>query len=117
MEGHGNLPSIGVTLGGLSMMIPAPRSFDRCRTPRQAALFTVGFVHMIVPCPNLATIYKYTLESRSDIKSIAVFFIYAIATSVAVVAIIFLYIQGKSVGYVPWRRTYGKNRLAHGRSH
>ena len=53
------------------------------------ALFTIGFVNMIVPCPTVAVMYKYALESGSHIKSIAVFFIYAIATGVAVGAVIF----------------------------
>lgn len=53
------------------------------------ALFAVGFINMIVPCPTLAVMYKYALESGNHIKSIAVFFIYAIATGVAVGAVIF----------------------------
>lgn len=69
---------------------PGPFGYPRLVGRKTAgALFTIGFINMIVPCPTLAVMYKYALESGSHIKSIAVFFIYAIATGVAVGAVIF----------------------------
>ena len=53
------------------------------------ALFGVGFVNMIIPCPTLAIMYTYALDSGSYIHSSAIFGIYAIGTAIAIAAVIF----------------------------
>lgn len=52
-------------------------------------LATLGFVNMIVPCPTVAIMYSYALESGNAIKSMAVFGIYALSTGVALAGVIF----------------------------
>jgi len=52
-------------------------------------LFSVGFVNMIIPCPTVAIMYKYALDSQSQLHATLVFAIYAAATAVAVAAVIF----------------------------
>lgn len=54
-----------------------------------AALFGVGFVNMIIPCPTVAIMYGYALDSGSALKATTVFGIYALATAVAVAAVIY----------------------------
>ena len=49
----------------------------------------VGFVNMIIPCPTLAIMYTYALESGSYIHSTAIFGIYAIGTAIVIAAVIF----------------------------
>ena len=53
------------------------------------ALFGIGFVNMIIPCPTVAIMYKYALDSASALKATFIFGIYAIATAVAVGGVIF----------------------------
>lgn len=53
------------------------------------ALFGVGFVNMIIPCPTVAIMYGYALDSGSALKATAVFGIYALATAVAVAGVIY----------------------------
>ncbi|WP_147819219.1 sulfite exporter TauE/SafE family protein [Salidesulfovibrio onnuriiensis] len=52
-------------------------------------LGTLGFVNMIVPCPTVAIMYSYALESGSAAKSVAVFGIYALGTGVALGGVIY----------------------------
>ncbi|EGB15702.1 hypothetical protein DND132_2499 [Pseudodesulfovibrio mercurii] len=52
-------------------------------------LFTIGFVNMIVPCPTVALMYTYALDSGSVFKGTAVFGVYAVATGLTLGAIIF----------------------------
>jgi len=52
-------------------------------------LFTLGFVNMIVPCPTVAIMYKYALESSSTMKAVSVFAVYAVGTGVALAGVIF----------------------------
>jgi nickel/cobalt exporter len=54
-----------------------------------AALFGVGFANMIVPCPTVAIMYGYALDSGSALKATTVFGIYALATAAAVAAVIY----------------------------
>ena len=54
-----------------------------------ATLFGIGFVNMIIPCPTVAIMYSFALESGSYAKSATVFGIYAFSTSLAVGAVIF----------------------------
>lgn len=53
------------------------------------ALFGIGFVNMIIPCPTVAIMYGYALDSGSTLKATAVFGIYAIATAIAVAGVIY----------------------------
>jgi len=52
-------------------------------------LFAIGFVNMIVPCPTVALMYTYALDSGSVLKGTAVFGIYAVSTGLTLAAIIF----------------------------
>jgi nickel/cobalt exporter len=52
-------------------------------------LFTIGFVNMIVPCPTVALMYTYALDSGSVLKGTAVFGVYAVATGLTLGAIIY----------------------------
>ncbi len=53
------------------------------------ALFGVGFANMIIPCPTVAIMYKYALNSASVWKATVIFGIYAIGTAVAVGGVIY----------------------------
>lgn len=53
------------------------------------ALFGIGFVNMIIPCPTVAIMYKYALDSASAWKATVIFGVYAIGTAVAVGAVIY----------------------------
>ncbi|MFW5500292.1 MULTISPECIES: sulfite exporter TauE/SafE family protein [unclassified Maridesulfovibrio] len=52
-------------------------------------LFSIGFVNMIVPCPTVAIMYKYALDSGSVFKGTAVFASYAVGTAIALAAVIY----------------------------
>ncbi len=52
-------------------------------------LGTLGFVNMIVPCPTVAIMYSYALESGSATKAVAVFASYAVGTGLALAGVIF----------------------------
>jgi len=53
------------------------------------ALFGIGFINMIIPCPTAAIMYSFALESGSYWQATAVFGIYAVATSLAVSLVIY----------------------------
>lgn len=53
------------------------------------ALFTIGFVNMIVPCPTLAVMYSYAINSKNAMYSGFVFAAYALTTAIAVGGVIF----------------------------
>lgn len=53
------------------------------------ALFGIGFVNMIIPCPTVAIMYGYALDSGSAWKATTVFAVYALGTAVAVAAVIY----------------------------
>ncbi len=61
--------------------------------PRQKltglALFGIGFVNMIIPCPTVAIMYGYALDSGSALKATAIFAIYALTTAIAVGGVIY----------------------------
>ncbi|WP_029915578.1 sulfite exporter TauE/SafE family protein [Pelobacter seleniigenes] len=61
--------------------------------PRQKltglALFGIGFVNMIFPCPTVAIMYGYALDSGSALKATAIFAIYALTTAIAVGGVIY----------------------------
>jgi len=52
-------------------------------------LATLGFVNMIVPCPTVAIMYSYALESGNATQSVAVFASYALGTAIALAGVIF----------------------------
>lgn len=52
-------------------------------------LATIGFVNMIVPCPTVAIMYSYALDSASALKAVAVFGIYAVGTAIALGGVIY----------------------------
>ena len=53
------------------------------------ALFGIGFVNMIIPCPTVAIMYKYALDSANAFKATIIFGVYAIGTAVAVAGVIY----------------------------
>jgi nickel/cobalt exporter len=61
------------------------------------ALFIIGFVNMIVPCPTAAVMYGYALNSGSSLAATLVFGIYAISTAIAVGAVIYLIFKATSM--------------------
>ncbi|WFS62767.1 sulfite exporter TauE/SafE family protein [Pseudodesulfovibrio thermohalotolerans] len=52
-------------------------------------LFAIGFVNMIVPCPTVALMYTYALDSGSVLKGTAVFAVYAVSTGLTLGAVIY----------------------------
>ena len=58
------------------------------RTATAWGLGTLGFVNMVVPCPTVAILYSYGLNSASPLKSTAVFGVYALATGAALAGVI-----------------------------
>lgn len=53
------------------------------------ALFGIGFVNMIIPCPTVAIMYKYALDSANAWKATVIFGVYAVGTAIAVGAVIY----------------------------
>ncbi|PLX50894.1 MAG: hypothetical protein C0613_02350 [Desulfobulbaceae bacterium] len=53
------------------------------------ALFSVGFVNMIIPCPTVAIMYGYAIDSGNIVKATLVFAAYALTTAMAVAAVIY----------------------------
>lgn len=64
---------------------------------RVLALFVIGFVNMIVPCPTLAAMYSYALDSESPVASCLVFSGYAVTTAIAVSVVIFAIYKASSL--------------------
>ncbi len=56
-------------------------------------LFGVGFVNMIIPCPTVAIMYGYAIESGSVTKATLVFAAYALTTGITVGSVIFAIIK------------------------
>jgi len=54
------------------------------------ALFAIGFVNMIVPCPTAAIMYGYALNAGNALTATLVFGTYAVSTAIAVGGVIFL---------------------------
>ncbi len=53
------------------------------------AIFTIGFVNMIIPCPTVAIMYKYALDSGNYVSATLVFLVYALATGITVAGVIY----------------------------
>jgi len=68
---------------------PSPRPNNQRRKLTAFALFGIGFVNMIIPCPTVAIMYKYALDSTSAWKASAIFGIYALGTAMAVGGVIY----------------------------
>jgi nickel/cobalt exporter len=49
----------------------------------------LGFVNMIVPCPTVAIMYSYALDSASPVRAVSVFASYALGTAVALAGVIY----------------------------
>lgn len=54
------------------------------------ALFGIGFVNMVIPCPTAAVMYGYALNAGSTLTATLVFGTYAISTAIAVGGVIFV---------------------------
>lgn len=63
------------------------------------AMFIVGFVNMIIPCPTVAIMYKYAVDSGSYLKATTIFGIYAIATAIAVGGVIYAIFRATNAFY------------------
>ena len=61
------------------------------------ALFVIGFVNMIVPCPTAAVMYGYALNSGSTWTATVVFGAYAASTALAVGGVIYLIFKATSM--------------------
>lgn len=61
------------------------------------ALFGIGFVNMIVPCPTAAIMYGYALNAGSALTATLVFGTYAISTAIAVGGVIYLIFKATSM--------------------
>lgn len=66
----------------------APRKGNRQKLTG-LALFGIGFINMIIPCPTVAIMYKYALNSANASKATFIFGVYAFGTAVAVGGVIF----------------------------
>lgn len=66
------------------------RAMTRNRKTLPTALFLIGFVNMIVPCPTAAVMYTYAINSGNTTAATLVFGAYAISTAIAVGAVIYL---------------------------
>lgn len=62
--------------------------FTKDRQMLPLALFGIGFVNMIVPCPTAAVMYGYALNAGSTLSATLVFGTYAVSTAIAVGAVI-----------------------------
>lgn len=63
------------------------------------ALFAIGFVNMIVPCPTAAVMYTYALNAGSVWNATVVFGTYAISTAIAVGAVIYLIFKATAMAH------------------
>lgn len=61
------------------------------------ALFGIGFVNMIIPCPTAAVMYGYALNAGSTLTATLVFGTYAVSTAIAVGGVIFLIYKANSM--------------------
>lgn len=61
------------------------------------ALFGIGFVNMIIPCPTAAVMYGYALNAGSTLTATIVFGTYALSTAIAVGGVIFIIFRVTSI--------------------
>lgn len=80
---------LGMSLGVVSVVIPDAFQFW-ADVGTASILIVLGFVNMIIPCPTVAIMCKYALDSASALKATVIFGIYATAIAVGgVVCLIF----------------------------
>jgi len=60
-------------------------------------MFSLGFVNMIVPCPISAVMYTYALIARSFWYGTAIFFAYAVATTIVLMFMAFLLVKASQL--------------------
>lgn len=60
-------------------------------------LFSIGFVNMVIPCPTVAIMYSYAIESGNAFRSTMVFAMYALSTGIALGAVIYAIYKISSV--------------------
>jgi nickel/cobalt exporter len=60
------------------------------------ALFGIGFINMIIPCPTAAVMYGYALNAGSTLTATLVFGSYALSTAIAVGGVIFIFFKATS---------------------
>lgn len=63
------------------------------------ALFAIGFVNMIIPCPTAAVMYTYALNAGSVWAATIVFGTYAASTALAVGAVIYLIFRATKMAH------------------
>jgi nickel/cobalt exporter len=63
------------------------------------ALFAIGFVNMIIPCPTAAVMYTYALNAGSVWSATVVFGTYALSTAIAVGAVIYLIFKATTMAH------------------
>lgn len=63
------------------------------------ALFAIGFINMIVPCPTAAVMYTYALNAGSVWSATLVFGTYAFSTAIAVGAVIYLIFRATKMAH------------------
>ncbi len=63
------------------------------------ALFAIGFVNMIVPCPTAAVMYTYALNAGSVWNATVVFGTYAVSTAIAVGAVIYFIFRATQMAH------------------
>ncbi|MGX7949960.1 urease accessory protein UreH domain-containing protein [Oleidesulfovibrio alaskensis] len=78
----------GHSRGSSACSCSAP-ALSRWQKAGAAGLFVIGFMNMIVPCPTVAIMYKYALDSSSIGASTAVFASYALGTGLSLAVVIF----------------------------
>lgn len=61
------------------------------------ALFGIGFVNMVIPCPTAAVMYGYALNAGSTLTATLVFGAYAVSTAIAVGGVIFIIFKATSM--------------------
>jgi nickel/cobalt exporter len=65
-----------------------------------SAMFVIGFVNMIIPCPTVSVMYKYAVDSGSYVKATAIFGIYGVATAIVVSGVIFMIFKTTNAFYI-----------------
>lgn len=86
---HHRHPPYHTNAHNLSWIHRKIKEFTGSRKMLPVALFGIGFVNMIIPCPTAAVMYSYALNSGSVLTATLVFTSYAVSTALAVGAVIY----------------------------
>lgn len=73
------------------------KQLTKNKTMLPTALFGIGFVNMIIPCPTAAVMYGYALNANSALNATLVFGAYAVTTAITVGGVIFLIFKATTV--------------------